>query len=36
LPGCGRERLDGKKELIAFQNGYRESEEPWVELPSRP
>jgi len=26
LPGCGRERLDGKKELIALQDGYRESE----------
>ena len=25
-------RLDGKKELIAVQDGYRESEESWAEL----
>lgn len=25
-------RLDGKKELVAVQDGYRESEEPWPEL----
>jgi transposase-like protein len=25
-------RLNGKKELIAVQDGYRESEESWAEL----
>jgi putative transposase len=32
LPGRGGARLDGTKELIAVQDGYRESEESWAEL----
>jgi putative transposase len=25
-------RIDGKKELVALQDGYQESEESWAEL----
>jgi transposase-like protein len=30
LPGDGRTRLDGTKELVAIHDGYRESTESWA------